>query len=334
MSGKILTASRIMGAVVVVLSVTVLTGLDTASAEDFANANRQTVTEGGTVLLDGLGADGFYYNWSQIPGEGVPTVTLSGADSVTASFQAPAITVSRAALDFRLEVLTEAEELITDTVQVTVFDTGISHTFLPPAAALGASLITGDIGSFVVTDTLPITGTVWPPPVDIHLDAWFGSTIDLTGTGCVITSDTSFTTTMTLFLPSRVPPLYSVARLSTQDGRLYPLSATFNSDRTQVSYVLEDDNVEHDDDPTKCIIEDPVAIVLMAGQLPLPGGNDDDGGCGCFVTRTDNTDTDGNKAQVIFATLAYGSLIVLLFWMLRTILLVPIRKKEIERHSS
>jgi len=272
------------------------------------------------------------YTWSQIVGEGDPVVTLFNPESVTASFQAPEITAPMAALDFQLVAIDEMERPVTDTVQVTVFNTGISHTFLPPAAALGTSVITGDISSFVVTHTLPVTGPVSPAPLDVHLDAWFGSTVDLTGAGCVITSPTSFTTTMTLFLPSRVPPLYSVARLSTQNGRLYPLSATFNADRTQVSYVLEDDNTEHDDDPTKCIIEDPVGIVLMAGQLPLLPG-DADGGCGCFISRADSVGPQGKGAHYVIAILIYGSMILLPFYMLKTLLLALIGRKEVKTSS-
>jgi len=326
MPRKVVATSRIMATVTFISMLLVLTGFDTGLAEDFARTSNPTVNEGQTVILYSADAGALAYTWTQLVGAGDPVVSLTNPNTITATFDAPAITTPMSALDFQLVTINELEQPVTDTVQVTVFDTGISHAFLPPATALGASLITGDMTSFDVTSTLPITGTITPTPADVHLDAWFSSTIDLSGTGCVVTSPGSFTTTMTLFLPSRVPPLYRVARVS-NGGRLYPLNAVFNSDRTQVSYVLEDDNVENDDDPTRCIIEDPVGIVLMPGQL-LSGLDDDDGGCGCFISRTDQAGSQGNGAHYLIAALIYGSMILLPFYLLRALLLALIGGKQ------
>ena len=81
----------------------------------------QAVGEGEAVTLSGsvTGAEGreLTYLWEQTGG--TPTVTLSGADTVTAGFTAPSQIISNAALVFRLTV-SDGVNSVGDTVTITV----------------------------------------------------------------------------------------------------------------------------------------------------------------------------------------------------------------------
>ena len=100
------------------LSVTSLRPEPVADAGD-----NQSVTEGDPVTLDGTGssdADGTIvtYQWEQTDGTGT-SVTLSGATSDTATFDAPAIS-SILTLTFRLTVTDNDGFSSTDDTSVTV----------------------------------------------------------------------------------------------------------------------------------------------------------------------------------------------------------------------
>ena len=93
----------------------------------------QTVNEGVTVNLDGSGssdADGSIaaYAWTQTAGT---PVTLTGADTATPSFSAPAVTADTT-LTFQLTVTDDDGQPDTDTVQVTIVNN------IAPVADAGA----------------------------------------------------------------------------------------------------------------------------------------------------------------------------------------------------
>jgi hypothetical protein len=101
-----------------------------------ANAGAdKTVNEGTAVSLPGSGSDPdgtiTSYAWTQTAG---PTVTLSGANTATASFTAPQVTASTV-LTFRLTVTDNGGATGTDTVNVTVNDVPAANQ--PPTANAG-----------------------------------------------------------------------------------------------------------------------------------------------------------------------------------------------------
>lgn len=96
--------------------------LTTINIPPVANAGEdQIVNAGATVILDGTGSsdpDGTIttYAWTQIAG---PAVSLSGADSATASFTAPGVTETTV-LSFELTVTDDRVATTSDTVDITV----------------------------------------------------------------------------------------------------------------------------------------------------------------------------------------------------------------------
>lgn len=91
-----------------------------------ANAGAdQSVTEGTSVTLAGSGADSdgtiSSYAWTQVSG---PSVTLSNANTASASFTAPDVSADTT-LEFKLTVTDNGGATATDTVNVTVHDTSV-----------------------------------------------------------------------------------------------------------------------------------------------------------------------------------------------------------------
>jgi MYXO-CTERM domain-containing protein len=90
-----------------------------------ANAGADfSVNEGQGAMLSGAGSSDpengvLAYAWTQTGG---PAVTLSGADTATPSFTAPAVT-GNTPLTFELEVTDDAGQIDVDDVIVTVIDT-------------------------------------------------------------------------------------------------------------------------------------------------------------------------------------------------------------------
>ena len=85
----------------------------------------QAVMEGAAVTLNGSGSDAdgsvVSYAWTQTAG---PTVTLTGANTASAGFTAPAVTADTA-LTFQLTVTDNLSATASDSVTVTVVNTGL-----------------------------------------------------------------------------------------------------------------------------------------------------------------------------------------------------------------
>jgi LmbE family N-acetylglucosaminyl deacetylase/ribosomal protein L14 len=113
----------------------------------------QSVDEGTAVSLPGSGTDPdgtiAAYAWTQIAG---PGVTLTNANTATASFTAPAVTVNTL-LTFQLTVTDNLGATDTDTVNVTVNDVPVANQ--PPTANAGAPQTVNE----GATVTLPGNGT-------------------------------------------------------------------------------------------------------------------------------------------------------------------------------
>nr|MDJ0909748.1 choice-of-anchor B family protein [Woeseiaceae bacterium] len=109
------------------LRVNILDGSGSNSAPNAIAGSSQTVSSGSTVTLDGRSSndpdgDTLSYQWSQISGT---SVSLSGADTQTATFTAPSVS-SDTLLTFRLEVSDAGGLSDTTTVNVTVRAPGAS----------------------------------------------------------------------------------------------------------------------------------------------------------------------------------------------------------------
>ncbi|TQF15039.1 aldo/keto reductase [Myxococcus llanfairpwllgwyngyllgogerychwyrndrobwllllantysiliogogogochensis] len=108
----------------------------------------QTVDEGGSVTLQGSGEDPegdvlVGYRWTQVSG---PAVTLTGAETSTPSFTAPAVARGSVELTFQLKVGDGLLESEGATVSVTV-----RHVALAPTVSAGEDLSTEATSSVTLT---------------------------------------------------------------------------------------------------------------------------------------------------------------------------------------
>ena len=148
-------------AITFTLTVTDASGNESAAADEVtitvkdnaapvANAGAdQTVSEGAAVTLDGSGTDldagdTLTYAWRQTGG--TPDVTLTGADTASATFTAPSDLAANAVLTFTLTV---SDGISSDTDTVTVTVTSGANT--APTANAGADQTVGS-GALVTLD--------------------------------------------------------------------------------------------------------------------------------------------------------------------------------------
>ena len=148
-------------AITFTLTVTDASGNESAAADEVtitvkdnaapvANAGAdQTVSEGAAVTLDGSGTDldagdTLTYAWRQTGG--TPDVTLTGADTASATFTAPSDLAANAVLTFTLTV---SDGISSDTDTVTVTVTSGANT--APTANAGADQSVGS-GALVTLD--------------------------------------------------------------------------------------------------------------------------------------------------------------------------------------
>ena len=150
-----------------------ITVLDSEGNAPTADAGSDRTVDGGTqVTLDGSGSSDpnngtLTYSWSQTSGS--PTVSLTGADTETASFTAPTVAADTD-LVFTLNVTAGAGS-DTDTVTIAVRD-GIGPEFESALLDTGAGILeitfseVVDIGG-VDPDRLFIDGSSWAGPVQL-----------------------------------------------------------------------------------------------------------------------------------------------------------------------
>ncbi len=112
----------------------------------------QTVEEGSLVTLSGTATDPegdfMTYSWTQT--SGLPPVTLSGADTLSPSFMAPA-TLSSLTLVFELSVGDDSSQ-VTDTVTVTIdsADTGANFITTWQTTSTNESITVPAIGTYTI----------------------------------------------------------------------------------------------------------------------------------------------------------------------------------------
>jgi peptidyl-prolyl cis-trans isomerase B (cyclophilin B) len=126
-------------------------GAPTATGPSADAGIDQVVNAGDVVALDGSGSkgSGLKYSWRQLSG---PTVTLAGADTVRATFTAPAFAAGGTnQLSFELTVTDRENHSVTDQMSVTISNPNVSQTEVVISTTMGDFTIQLDPNKAPVT---------------------------------------------------------------------------------------------------------------------------------------------------------------------------------------
>jgi hypothetical protein len=250
----------------------------------------QVVTEGATVILDGSNSmdpdDGVAsYLWSQTGG---PPVTLSDAGAVQPTFVTPVVDVGGTTLIFTLTVTDNGGLKATSQVSIEVNDNGIVGF---PSDVITTLTFAGEPcgvkenngGSFTRLEA--IDPAAFPATAGKPQNMLFGL-IDME----IKVASPGDTTTVTIYLPSPVPPEHVWYKYTAAGGWTnYSGYAEFNANRDQVTLTLTDGGEGDDDGIVNGVIVDPsgpgvAALSSSPSSSELFATSEDwGGGGGCFI---------------------------------------------------
>jgi hypothetical protein len=246
----------------------------------------QAVTEGATVTLDGSGSvdpdDGIASHlWSQ---NGGPPVTLSDAGSIQPTFVTPIVDIGGATLTFTLTVTDHGGLMAGSQVSIAVNDNGIEGF---PADALTALTFAGE--PFGITENnggcftrLDAIDPATMPEIAAEPQNMLFGLIDME----IKVASPGDTTTVTIFLPTPVPPEHKWYKYTASRGWTdYSGYAAFNENRDQVTLTLTDGGAGDDDGVVNGVIVDPSGpgVAPLSSSSSTTSG-DWGGGGGCFIT--------------------------------------------------
>lgn len=288
--------------------------VDTTPSQDRVNAppvavagNDQSVTEGDTVTLSGLGSSDDMgittYAWAQLTGPGGSTIStndptavvLSGSSGITPYFMTPSVGAGGVTLTFQLTVTDGDGAQDSAEVNIDIMDNGIS-AFDGISGVVSTTTVEGDpIGISVAGSNACIQ------LVTLSIQDMPSAATEPTGLlyGLVdfeMQVNDPANSSITVYFPVPLPAGYKWYKYTAAKGWFdfdrdlisggTGEGAVISSDRTHVTIYI-DDNSEHDDDPAVGIIRDPggaasgtsTSSSLTIGSNSFGGG----GGGGCFI---------------------------------------------------
>jgi hypothetical protein len=240
----------------------------------------QTVVEGRTLTLDGLGSsdpDGMIasYSWKQTGGT---DVALSVSTAPTPTFVAPPVGGDGTTLTFELTVTDDGGLMGTDEISVTIEDNGITgfpddvitstsstdKHFGIKVESGGSCVSLEPIDPATIADSTNRPGNLIYGLIEMHFK----------------TNTLGGTVVVTFYLPTAAPDGYTWYKYSPVNGWYdYSPNATFNATRDLVTLTLIDADLGDDDGIANGMIVDPSG--LGSAPSPSPGGGD---GGGCFIS--------------------------------------------------
>ncbi len=249
----------------------------------------QTVTEGGTVTLDGSGSydangDIAAYQWTQIDG---PQIVLSDEMAVAPTFVPPTVSGDDVVLSFTLKVTDEDGAESTDAIDVIIQDNGITGF---PADAITFYAIDGqplavqvhDGGHLVRLEAVdPDFAADTPDRPEVLPYGLLDMDIKASSPGGSVV--------LTIYLPESAPEDAVWYNYSDATGwQDYSINSDFNEARDQVTLVLTDGGAGDNDRQANAMILDPSGLGISnpepaADQIDVTGDESNGGGGGCFI---------------------------------------------------
>jgi len=264
-----------------------------------------TVLEGAMVTLDATGSydldDGIVsYHWEEVKNslsswwnttEAASTVTLSDPESPNPVFLAPIVDDMGITLKFKLTIVDSGEhdvEPVTDTVVVSIEDNGLAD--LPSDVYAYTSYTDRNIGMKVLSGgSLIEVNTVNPTSISDSRQGPDDFPYGLLGFR-ILTDEPGGTATVAIYLPESAPVGYDWYQYFANQGWVNLHSrASFNPDRTRITFSLTDGGFGDEDTIENSIIVDPSGLARSTDVNPEggsegPSGSDDDSGGYCFIT--------------------------------------------------
>ncbi len=260
----------------------------------------QSAVEGQTVYLDATGSTGtgLGYAWTQTAG---PTTVLSDAGSPTPTLVTPLVGPEGETLQYTLQVTDSADRTDTDTIAITVTDSGIDAY---PEGVIPVPTVTDKVVGLEMEDggggVTPGGGGVTPPylvilenvsqyaiaePTNRPTDMPYGL-FKLVW----LTAEPGDTLRFTLHLPEAAPEGYKWYGYSFDLGWHEYGMVEFSDDRTQVTVTVTDGGTGDEDGIADRYIWHYSGLGANPAQSPdtSRGGDDGDEGDSCFIGTMKN----------------------------------------------